>query len=49
VARATDGAAPNRPAKLLGRSKSPSTANSNTTSPPRTKRKRYSAILSALP
>jgi hypothetical protein len=33
VASATDGAAPNRPAKLLGRSTSPSIAKVETTAP----------------
>jgi hypothetical protein len=34
VARATDGAAPNNPAKLFGLSRSPITAKTETTAPP---------------
>jgi hypothetical protein len=34
VAKAIDGAAPNRPAKLFGRNTSPSTANTETPTPP---------------
>src|ERR1700678_3629644 len=39
VARATDGAAPKRPAKLLGLKTVPSTAKAETKSPPTRKRK----------
>src|SRR4051812_9669960 len=46
VARATDGAAPNRPAKLFGRKMSPSRANAETTRPPRKKRTRNSLMAS---
>jgi hypothetical protein len=42
VASATDGAAPNRPAKLLGRRTSLSTAKADTMTPPTRKRTRYS-------
>uniref|UniRef100_UPI001E42A52E hypothetical protein n=1 Tax=Bradyrhizobium altum TaxID=1571202 RepID=UPI001E42A52E len=38
--KGTDGAAPNNPAKLLGRSASPTTANGETTRPPMVKRQR---------
>jgi len=38
VARATDGAAPNNPAKLLGFRASPRTAKNDTTAPPTMKR-----------
>src|SRR5882757_8703212 len=48
VARATDGAAPKRPAKVLGRRTSPSMAKVNTTTPPTMKRRRYS-VISLLP
>src|SRR5215470_15812486 len=44
VARAIDGAAPNRPAKLLGRKASPNAANADTAMPPARKRKPYSSI-----
>jgi hypothetical protein len=42
VARATDGAAPNGPAKLLGRNTSPSSAKIETASSPARKRNRNS-------
>src|SRR6185437_10289142 len=44
VASAIDGAAPNSPAKLLGRSTSPKTAKNETAIPPTTKRMTYSII-----
>src|SRR5579862_7696667 len=44
VASAIEGAAPNRPAKLLGRSTSPKTANAETATPPIIKRMTYSII-----
>src|SRR5215831_17599522 len=42
VASAIDGAAPNNPAKLLGRKRSPRTAKAETANPPMKKRMRYS-------
>src|SRR5438105_12062928 len=42
VASATDGAAPNKPAKLLGRKRSPRTAKIETANPPMKKRMTYS-------
>ena len=45
VARAIDGAAPNRPAKLFGRKVSPSAANADTAIPPARNRKPYSSIV----
>lgn len=42
VASATDGAAPNSPAKLFGLNRSPSSANVETDSPPMMKRIRIS-------
>src|ERR1700709_729773 len=44
VASATDGAAPNKPAKLFGRGMSPRSAKAETTRPPRKKRIRYSLM-----
>src|SRR5258705_197061 len=44
VASATDGAAPKRPAKVLGRRTSPSMAKADTTAPPTMKRRTYSVI-----
>ena len=46
VARATEGAAPNRPAKLFGLKSSPSSANVETDIPPIKKRMRISFIMS---
>jgi hypothetical protein len=48
VARPIEGAAPNRPAKLLGRKVSPSAANAETASPPIRNRKPYSSIVPIL-
>jgi hypothetical protein len=45
VASATDGAAPNRPAKLFGRRMSPTVTNADTTMPPTKKRTTYPVIL----
>jgi hypothetical protein len=45
VARAIEGAAPNRPAKLLGRKVSLSAANADTAIPPARNRKPYSSII----
>src|ERR1700733_4021668 len=47
VARATDGAAPNNPAKLVGLKRPPAVANADTTKPPI--RKRASASIKAPP
>jgi hypothetical protein len=44
VAKAIEGAAAKRPAKVFGRSKSPRVANAETATPPATKRRRYSII-----
>jgi hypothetical protein len=38
VAKATEGAAPNNPAKLVGLNKPPTAANAETTAPPITNR-----------
>jgi hypothetical protein len=42
VAKATDGTAPNNPAKLLGRTMSPTIAKIETKTPPIKKRRMYS-------
>src|SRR5581483_10025204 len=47
VASATDGAAPNKPAKLFGRSTSPSAANADTAQPPIRKRQSSCVIVHA--
>src|SRR5438105_1976170 len=48
VARATEGAAPNSPAKLLGLNKSPNSANAETTAPPIRNRRKISFMANSV-